>query len=1174
MRERQLIKDKIMTNTTIASANTVTSTNSTQGTTMKYSKLVNGLTVSKAINLFTDEAALNASPMYNRLTDKDGFEMALECRVKSILLNQEIDMTENNNLKSLAKSYAKEAFNNVTGMVKSNLKRSQAEERQKVALFEQTLAMGTIANQILTDANVYNDLIINKANSNIFGAIAMWYGKNFGSKEAGSIGVATYNWAVVKGPEAKAAFIQAVNNIKALKAEAGAQGVKYNKDSGMFVKPVSNGLLVSVTKENPLCKRLDLNTSYQVSFRITPDTFSSEGINKLSRVLLADESGVYKLQIDGDIEVKDATHTGLKVYLNSMTKSLWILETLVLISKAKLQTESLDASPTNYLVAGRDGHGIIKKGNPLDNESFYAFAEAYGFFGMSSPDTLHKGVVKATENLGGFFHRGNNLVSYTVEGTAAKALARSVKLGSKVTGNVMVLDTVWCVVDTMGSEKVEKQLSTGNIHVPTSNLRKHGQCRVVSGTANGGIKATLSPVAFIDSFMDLAGISLMSFSAMKAGFFGIKQLMKEDFGNNFSNVPTKEVVLQNGGTVKVIELSNVEVQITNNYTIQQFKPFNREALLLNSEEATKAQTKRAMSKGSLIEEDLMFLDFILDIRDTVYGGNLENTLKDLQASGDIVRKGRTTNITPSEYDLLALSEDKSAGIKMINTLTDDPLNSEKGVEYQRAFQALTGNYRNMFTVNAMTMYENYISLCNTYGLNHNVTLGSFLPRDFLVDLNTQLFGIPEGSSFEWVSIQLNGVSVTVPMGEFMSGSFHKTTSVFEEAVSVTGFMAKLLKYIPYGADMVANTGAIRNNTWSQFCANVKAELQCELLGKDLGRMKATGLYGVMAPAWWSNDIAKVFFNDARAYSKNKTAVIAKQPLLFLEALAKVKIASSLPKQLTKDISSEDLKTIEFAMSSTIFCPEEMMVYLQNDADGDLVRLTWHDTDFVDFFQGSAVKETNFTHKWHQAYVAKERDFTSVNQEVVRKSMTNKEILDACKSASVCKGQVGLFTSLAQKFGQLQEQLGYSIDSVQGKAFRLLLNTFVQEFAMNDIKHSDDGEVITKLPEYFLTSNVGKKAYQGWKAPMIDFLENTLDVDMADYGFEGNVDFATKFYNVMVDLAAAIKDEGTPNGAVMVGKGYELRDVRGKCILETWTQEDLDGSFDSVYLLDHLVRQYI
>ena len=74
----------------------------------------------------------------------------------------------------------------------------------------------------------------------------------------------------------------------------------------------------------------------------------------------------------------------------------------------------------------------------------------------------------------------------------AKALARALKLG-KETGYEALLEKMLVVVDTCGNEKVISMLSTGVIHVPSSVLDKHGQCRVVSGAKRGGIKATLAP---------------------------------------------------------------------------------------------------------------------------------------------------------------------------------------------------------------------------------------------------------------------------------------------------------------------------------------------------------------------------------------------------------------------------------------------------------------------------------------------------------------------------------------------------------------------------------------------------------------------------------------------------------------------------------------------------------
>ena len=1044
----------------------------------------------------------------------------------------------------------------VNGLVVSNVTVEEKAKREAISFFEKTVAYAAIFNRISTI-----DAFLKVGNHNILAFIQKWVKEEL--NKSNTVARKAWSWAKEAGVEAT--FKEAVQTLKSVKEFNNSKSIRFNAKDRMFVKPLYNGFSVSFESISPNYKGPEFKG--QRVFTITTKT----DFDLLSRVLIVGDYGIAKAKLGGNIEVFGNN-------LNTVVNTLPVINTMMLIALSRAELGSLEESSSNFLVidctTDDEGDNYARIGNSYKIEKFYNFNATFGFFGVSNPDVVEAGVVRKTQDFAGFYKRTAVNEVMSIEGGAGKVLARCVKLSMKDLEHKVNLDKVFVVTDTLKSEKAVKMLSTGCIYVPSSVMIKHGQCRVVSGADQGGFKATFSPVGFADSLFEKQGISVASFGSIKAKLFGINSLLGTDL--SISELNTKRVTLDNVGTVEGIFVKNVELTVTNHYTIQQYFPTNRDRLLANAEMATKAQERRALVRSNTIEQDVLFLNWVIELRDTVFNGNLSHTLQSLEESGEIQRKPKTTSITPSEFDLLALMTSKDNAKQFIDELVGNGLNGGKVEEFKRVQEFLTGNFENVVEMSFDTFYQKYVDICNKYNINVNTDVGGFANRDFLVSICNEIF-YGEQEEYRWVKLT-NGKNVLhLPLGDFMFGSFYKTSTVYEESVAVTGFLGKMLKYIPYGASMYVN-GKLSNSAVNRFTFNVINELQCELVGKKLGKLKATGLYGVLSPAWWAKDMDTVFFTNAGSFSKARKGMLVKHPILFLEAITTVNVKSRLPKRLIKSFDQQTLADLEFALASTVFCSEEVMLTLQNDADGDLTRLTFHKGEYAPMFSNRATSKEYFANKFHENYVAKEKDFTGIGNTKI-KTFSNTDIMDSIISASICKQQVGSFTSLAQKFGYMQEQLGYDYDSEKGRVIRFMLNTFVQEFAMNDIKQKD-GKAVIKLPEYFLSHNIGKDEFVAWEGELLGFLEDTLKVDMGQYGFGSNKQFANEFYKTMSRLAKATTDsdyskDQTPAGVRLTGKDLTLAQAAKKPMLGTVKNpEGFKVWFKGGCLQNYLVSKFI
>lgn len=1115
---------------------------------MKYTKLVASFKVETVISLQESVEFRENFSRYVKAVDKEAFLLAVETQCNSIKMEE--------NTMSLNTQTEEEIY----GMKSLPVSEEQERIRRAAAFFDRLIAYAKVFNTIKN----FPEFLDRGAHKILF-TLGKWVINNL---VKGSAEVENCNhWVKAKGESAVAAYVAAWQTLRSVPAFNANNGIKDDTKSYTFVSMKYNGFVVSVKPGvSPMARMVTGDYAKKpVSFEITAKT----DFDALARVLYVDSVG----------RLHKPVHAGnaVSVYgeeLNSNVVPMTVVDALVLVSASRAELGSVEESSDNFLVISQLKNGPFV-GNPLLDRAFRSKYADKGFFGVSNPDVLNDGVVSAVKTAPGYFEVENGKIR-SIEKGMGKVIARFVKLGDKTGLEQMTLRKVFIVTDTMGNAQVDAMLSSGSIHVPTSVLRKHGQCRVVNNADKGGFKATLSPVAFVSNLLDEQGISIASFGSVKAKMYGIASLLG-NLGLVKANLKERVISLDKVGTkVKGVFVENVELQVTNHYLIQAYRPTNRDRLLTDEVMATEAQEKRALTRANTVEQDLVFASFVMAARDEIFNGDLVETLRFLEESGDVKKKSTKTTITPSEFNLLATMTDVATAKEFIDELVNSKLNEGKQEEYNRLFDFLTKSYdeERVAEMSINDFFRRYVSVCTAHNVDLKSPVGNFVRRNFLVALCKTLFaGVQDRKDYLRIK-DANGNSVTLPVNDFMFGDFYKTSTIYEESVVVTGFLFKLLKYVQYGADMYANKGTVSKFTAEMFFSNVKNELQCELTGKNLGKMKAKGLYGVLAPAWWSTDVAKVWFPGKNRFSKEKYAMLVKHPILFPEAISSVAVLGGFPAKLTKGISEADMEVINFALSTTIFCHEDVLLTLQNDCDGDLTRLTFHSKTYAPMFSNAALSDGYFANSYHKAYANKERGFTDFGDYKFTDTFTPAEVMDGLISAAVCKMQVGLFTAHAQKFGAVQTKLGYGYESEKGRLFRFLLNTFVQEFAMNDIKQKD-GKAVIKLPEYFLTNNIGLERFLDWKAPLVEFIEKTLGADMSQYGFDSNEDFYQEFYKAMTDLSTHIDNKGLPGGVRLVSKEYTLHGAgKNNMCGSVANKKCLPKYFKGENLEDYLVSKYL
>ncbi len=921
----------------------------------------------------------------------------------------------------------------------------------------------------------------------------------------------------------------------------------FNHSTNIFPrKPayLTNGIAISVGTNSKLATQWGVKNATDIN--ITSENFSNEHLYAMTRIIFIKDNQVAKY--------KNANAT---TELDHVAKDMSLFSVIYLINVLRIDMKTLLNSPINTIIVEVDNKNVPK----ISVKPTKAIIEGglSNFFGPSNPDTIVKGIMKLNKSYEGFgeYFVVNGQSYYRSFESVSKVVARTMKL-EKESNHQMMLGRVYVVTDAMGNEKAIKALSTGIVHVPTKVLETHGQVRAVSSADRGGFKCTLGPVALMNKHWDKEGISLASFGSMKAEGYGLARLLGisvDEYHNEISKY-TKVVKLW-GKPVEVVEVNNVVLDITSHYTVNMFESTNRNKLVMSLEEANANVLKRAEERASTIKEDSVFVDYVLSQRDTMFDGSLMNTIKALLKNGTIRAKNKKVSVTPSEFDVLATTHGPQKAQEWLDSLLAENMDdSKKRKEMFIATRIASGTQHKdtkyIREVSAEWFFRELTIIMKANNISVNSKVPSFASRNFLVDVATRLFSDTnaDGSKALWVKIVNNNGEVYLPTGDFMYGNFAENSTIYEHKVQVTGFLSGFFKVATYMTEFVSQNSVDElannykfKNIFVRFILNVTNELQGYALGKKVGKLKATGLSAVLSVAWWSNDIdSVVYLGKHRFNTKDKQPVLVKHPELFMESITGVNVKGMLPKNIANGLDQDTLKVLSFAFQNTVFVSEEIALSLQNDADGDLVRLTWHKDFTLDNFKNLVTNNTWFANKFHVNYIAKERDFTKgCKDKIVFKTYTSVEVLEAVEKASKSKEGVASYTSLAQRFARFADLQNVDRTSDKVRYTHLLLNTAVQIFSMNEIKQTNNNAKGQRnLMDYFLLKDFDVKERINYAPLFFQFLEHIGCVGNAlvSTGFNSREEWLQYIESALTAMRVTfITEKSDDAGFLVVGKDF-------------------------------------
>lgn len=924
----------------------------------------------------------------------------------------------------------------------------------------------------------------------------------------------------------------------------------FNHSTNIFPrKPayLTNGIAISVGTNSRLATQWGVKNA--VDINITSENFSNEHLYAMTRIVFIKDNQVAKY--------KNANAT---TELDHIAKDMSLFNVIYLINVLRIDMKTLLNSPLNTIIVEVDNKNVPK----ISVKPTKAIIESglSNFFGPSNPDTIAKGIMKLNKSYEGFgeYFVVNGQSYYRSFESVSKLVARTMKLEKENTKHHMVLDKVYVVTNAMGNERAIKALSTGTVHVPTKVLETHGQVRAVSSADRGGFKCTLGPVALMNKHWDKEGISLASFGSIKAEGYGLARLLGisvDEYHNEISKY-TKVVKLW-GKPVEVVEVGNVVLDITSHYTVNMFESTNRDKLVMSLEEANANVLKRAEERASTIKEDSVFVDYVLSQRDTMFDGSLMNTIKALLKNGTIRAKNKKVSVTPSEFDVLTTTHGPQKAQEWMNSLLAENIDdSKKRKEMFIASRIASGTqYKDakyIREVSAEWFFRELAIIMKANNISPNSKVPSFASRNFLVDVATRLFSDtnPDGSKALWVKIVNNNGEVYLPTGDFMYGNFAENSTIYEHKVQVTGFLSGFFKVATYMTEFVSQNSVDElannykfKNIFTRFILNVTNELQGYALGKKVGKLKATGLSAVLSVAWWSNNIdSVVYLGKHRFNTKDKQPVLVKHPELFMESITGVNVKGMLPKTIAKGLDKDTLKVLSFAFQNTVFVSEEIALSLQNDADGDLVRLTWHKDFTLDNFKNLVTNNTWFANKFHVNYIAKERDFTKgCKDKIVFKTYTSVEVLEAVEKASKSKEGVASYTSLAQRFARFADLQNVDRTNNKVRYTHLLLNTAVQIFSMNEIKQtSNNAKGQKNLMDYFLLKDFDTNERSNYAPLFFQFLEHIGCVGNAltSTGFNSREEWLQYIESALIAMRVTfITEKSDDAGFLIVGKDFVI-----------------------------------
>lgn len=866
----------------------------------------------------------------------------------------------------------------------------------------------------------------------------------------------------------------------------------------------------------------------RVQFQITEDTFSAENLELVSRVLVTpDRAQVFA--VDAERITRE---------LGIPCGSLSLVLVLIMLDTVEWDPSAMKDCDTLYM-------GIACSSQAPMIVSPWHFPPINIAFGITSSTQIESGYAKKLELIPGWLEASDIPGKYKTFDKKKKVVARIDKLHKEgelgdeddryrtiKLNNVFLVDHV-----VSGNEEaVRDALSTGVIWTTADTIITNGQCRVVSTAAKLGIKGTLNLVGLLAPQLETAGITLIGTGSAKASGYGLTRLKNKETSLNVRvlGVDTK---------IHGYLIEEVEVIVTNNYLIHQYMPAELGTNLESWEDTLEYMATKEEERNS----------FISKVLTQAQGRPLLVALEELTNSGEIVAKPATTSITPTEFDVWAHYEDRGFVAKVMESVAKHPANAEKLSQIRLVAQAMSGSFDADQVIHRSLpeVLQIAASAAKAAGFGPNV-IGSAAPsREFLVNFVDGLYGVKgEEAPKPFLMISFAESFCLIPTGKLFEGATFNS-SPYLPSVVASGVLSRILPKIKFASTYAFKGVEAPYDVLQATFEDIASEVEANLCGKKLGRLSVKGGYHVLSVAPWAANRHTVYAPNALVkFGKGKKVLVTKHPTLFQESHKGAEITSKFKefKALAGGCMSDAKLQLALAsLGDTVMCHKDMLLALQDDCDGDLARITYHG-DEIEFpmFEASAY-DAPLTGAWHRASCEDEEAiFNKASKLSEPMLVEHHELLQGCLAGGMAKANVAMFTANSQK---VQQNFALSLPKGKYKGIVTVLNSWVQLYAMNVIKHDDlEGQSVADIFYHKDIESLEEKTGKTYKELAQNAFNAYIDEIGADEGYKR---YALEFLEIVREAIAV----PTAPGIQMIAKNRdggqcrEMQSIVGKDLFD-------------------------
>ena len=771
-----------------------------------------------------------------------------------------------------------------------------------------------------------------------------------------------------------------------------------------------------------------------------------------------------------------------------------ILGLLLILKASRIDISELfeaqQAGKTKSLVLGRKEDGQLYR----IYVPAYTFPEVYGNCGVTSLTEARQGIVAPKTAI-------PRLVEFTTDKGVDYALTREAvnktinrvdKLNAKEgwpTAPVKVL----IVDDARVDSDLNWKLVTGSFYTCSSFNIKYGVVRAVSDMDLGGFKAATSSMLELDPELNDGDYCVIGASAVKGGILAAVGLAKGNpnlipnlcglvESSEGSNEVLARIIDVYNQELKTYVIDGIEVKgivveipliITNAYTV--------ESVMLNPDFETEVDPlaesipdldKIQKNIDNLESELLTGKRAINGLRDRVM--NRVVTEKDFTVgkwlldgleSGELKRKPAITRVISSELQSIANWHGDVIAKNYLRGLLESQAKEGFSASKVYAAQLIADDIEPERIVEAWKIAE---ILHSSSIEGFAVVAGSPSYAYPILRKIVDMFKVKD--DFGWVGVRYpNGAIVNVPCGFIFENDFEEQDpSGFAIAKGLLNDLLENIKSI-----MIPQTeGEIFEDTVKDKL--LAAAVQKPLLGKNFGYQYTKGTYGVMLPLVGNYSIDSIALTDRDYIHKSDSNYVkmngSKSPQTFLGSSAGYKVYRK----------TYNCPMLDAVFACAIFITPQATLIIQNDHDGDLLRLS-KDKYNLPTFVGPA---NSFNGKFFTDFIAGELAGNKLSIKPAG-NVTMRQFHTEIFNAVEAKGKVGQYTAnkcfYEAALANVDRFNGtdgteYTLSGYDAYVICGVLSQLIQTEAMNNIKLEGASVFITDLLLYWKLNSI--KGYNG------------------------------------------------------------------------------------------------